>query len=425
MYDYDNRYFAQASYRRDASSRFHPDNRWGNFWSAGLAWIINKEEWFKADWVNNLKLKASYGEQGNDRILDYAYADLYTISNVNDALALPLYTRGNKDISWETSREFNLGVEFDLFKNRLSGTIEFYNRLTTDMLLRYDVPNTLGYTYYYKNVGDLRNRGLEITLNGTAVRTKFIDWSLNLNATVNKQKVTYIPDSNKSLTVDGYSGFQQGNDYFIGEGLPLGTFYVPLYAGVDENGQSTWYCTDANGNQTTTTNYTNADLHVIKSEVPLYGGFGTSLKVYDFDLAAQFTYSIGGKGYDEEYALLMTNPISGDTGRAIHKDMLNAWSEDNTGSSIPRWQYGDLNTGTISDRYLINKSYLNFQNVQVGYTLPKRTVASLGLSKLRVYFSADNIYLWSKRKGYDPRVSSGYGVYTPMRTISGGINIQF
>jgi TonB-linked SusC/RagA family outer membrane protein len=425
MYDYDNRYFAQASYRRDASSRFHPDNRWGNFWSAGLAWIISKEDWFKADWVNNLKLKASYGEQGNDRISDYAYADRYTISNVSDALALPLYSRGNKDISWETSREFNLGVEFDLFKSRLSGTVEFYNRLTTDMLLWYDVPYTLGYTGYYKNVGDLRNRGLEITLNGTAVRTKYIDWSLNLNATVNKQKVTYIPDSNKSMTVDGYSGFQQGNDYFIGEGLPLGTFYVPKYAGVNENGQGTWYYTDANGNLSTTTNYSNADLHVIKSEVPLYGGFGTTLKVYDFDLAAQFTYSIGGKGYDQEYALLMTNPISGDTGRALHKDMLGAWSEDNTGSSIPRWQYGDQYTGNISDRFLINNSYLNFQNVQVGYTLPKRTVASLGLTKLRVYFSADNIYLWSKRKGYDPRVSSGYGVYTPMRTISGGINIQF
>jgi hypothetical protein len=106
--------------------------------------------------------------------------------------------------------------------------------------------------------------------------------------------------------------------------------------------------------------------------------------------------------------------------------MPNAWSEDNTGSSIPRWQYGDTNTGTISDRFLINNSYLNFQNIQVGYTLPKRTVASLGLSKLRFYFSADNVYLWSKRKGYDPRFSSaGYGIYSPMRTISGGINIQF
>jgi TonB-linked SusC/RagA family outer membrane protein len=426
MYDYDNRYFAQASYRRDASSRFHPDHRWGNFWSAGLAWIVSKESWFKADWVNNLKLKASYGEQGNDRISDYAYTDRYTISNVNDALALPLYYRGNEEISWETSREFNLGVEFDLFKNRLGGSIEFYNRLTTDMLLWYDVPYTLGYTGYYKNVGDLRNRGVEISLNGSPIRTRNIDWGLNLNVTFNKQKVTYIPGSNKSLTVDGYEGFQQGNNYFVGEGLPLSTFYIPLYAGVSEDGQSQWYYTDANGEQKTTTTYSKADYHLVKSEVPLYGGFGTSLKVYDFDLSAQFTYSIGGKGYDQEYALLMTNPISGSTGYALHTDMLNAWSEDNTGSSIPRWQYGDTNTGTISDRFLINNSYLNFQNIQVGYTLPKRTVASLGLSKLRFYFSADNVYLWSKRKGYDPRFSSaGYGIYSPMRTISGGINIQF
>jgi hypothetical protein len=123
--------------------------------------------------------------------------------------------------------------------------------------------------------------------------------------------------------------------------------------------------------------------------------------------------------------MLMTNPTVSATGYAIHKDMLKAWSEDNTDTNIPRWQFADENTGAVSDRYLIKNSYLALQNVQIGYTLPQRFYAAAGISKLRLYASGDNLYLWSKRKGYDPRISSGYGVYSPMRTISGGINIQF
>jgi hypothetical protein len=166
-------------------------------------------------------------------------------------------------------------------------------------------------------------------------------------------------------------------------------------------------------------------MHIIKAQRPLYGGFGTSLKIKNFDLAAQFTYSLGGKGYDSEYAFLMTVPTSSATGYALHKDLLNAWSTENTSSNIPRWQYGDTYTGVISDRYLISNSYLSFQNMQIGYNLPKRAIRSMGLTKLRVFVSGDNLCLWSKRKGYDPRVSSGYGTYSPMRTISGGVSIQF
>jgi TonB-linked SusC/RagA family outer membrane protein len=424
-YDYDTRYFAQASFRRDASSRFHPDNRWGNFWSLGGAWLLSKEDWFNIANVNSLKLKASYGEQGNDKIGNYRYMDLYKISNVDGQLSLTLYQKGNKDITWETGRNFNVGVEWEMYRGRLSGGVDYYNRTTNDMLLWFSTPSSLGYDGYYKNVGDMRNRGVEVTLAGTPIRTRHIDWSLNFNLTYNNQSVTYLPDENKTTMVDGYKGFINGTYYYVGEDLPLNSWYIAKYAGVSADGRSQWYYTDSDGKQQVTTNYENATKYIIKAEQPVYGGFGSALNLYGVDINVQFTYQLGGKGLDTEYALLMTNPVVSQTGYAIHKDMLNAWSAENTDSNIPRWQFGDENAGAISDRFLIKNSYLALQNVQVGYTLPQRLYSAIGISKLRLYASGDNIYLWSKRKGYDPRISAGYGVYSPMRTISGGINIQF
>lgn len=431
MYDYDERYYFQGSFRRDASSRFHPDNRWGNFWSVGGAWIISKEKWFdNVDWVDNLKFKISYGEQGNDQIgtstaAYYRYVDTYSIENVNNDVSLSFNVKGNKKISWETNQNFNMGLEFDLFKNRLSGSVEFYNRMTGDMLYQFSVPQTLGYSYYWTNVGDLRNRGVEVMLSGSPIRTRKIDWNLSLNMTFNKQEVTYIPDENKgAVPVEGYYGFQSGDGY-IGEGLSLYTWYIPKYAGVNEAGVAQWYYTDDDGNIGKTTNYNSATKYLTKADIPLYGGFSTSLKLYDFDLAVQFTYQVGGKAYDDLYASMMKNPVANSTGFAIHKDMLNAWSPDNTSSDIPRWQYGDQYVSYTSDRFLTNASYLAFQNFQVGYTLPKRIAGRIGLNKLRIYVTGDNLCLWSKRKGFDPRISSGYGSYSPMRTISGGINLQF
>lgn len=431
MYDYDERYFFQASFRRDASSRFHPDHRWGNFWSVGGAWILSKELWCETDWLSNLKLKASYGEQGNDQIGSYRYVDTYTINNVNGEASLAFSVKGNKEISWETNRNFNAGVEFGFFSNRLTGSIEYYNRLTGDMLHKFTTPETLGYGYYWKNIGDLRNQGMEVMLSGSPVRTRKIDWSVSLNMTYNKQEVVRLPEENKTYHVEGYDGYRSGSG-FIGEGLSLYTWYIPKYAGVSDEGLAQWYYTDKeSGEIKVTTTYNEASRYIIKTDRPLYGGFSTSLKVRDFDLSAQFTWSIGGKDYDSEYAQLMTNPVAGGvTGYAIHKDMKNAWSPENPTSDIPRWQYGTATTddqyaASLSDRFLIDASYLAFQNFQVGYTCPKQISQKLGVSKVRLYVSGDNLCLWSKRKGYDPRISTGYGSYSPMRTISAGINVQF
>ncbi|MCM1356002.1 MAG: SusC/RagA family TonB-linked outer membrane protein [Staphylococcus sp.] len=433
QYDYDNRYFGSFSFRRDGSSNFHPDHRWGNFWSIGGAWIMTKEDWFpKNKTVNMLKLKASYGEQGNDAIGSYRYTDTYTISNSDGKVAYVFYQKGNPDITWETVGSFNAGAEFELFNSRLRGGLEYYIRNTRDMLMWFNAPYSLGYTGYYDNIGDMRNTGLELDIAGDIVATKNFTWTLGMNLSWEKNRVTYLPEENKRAVVDGVTGYSSGSLYY-GEGLPVNTWYLKRYAGVNENGEALYWATrtvDGQQEEYTTTDYSAAAYHLCGSALPkLFGGFNTSIKLYGFDINAQFNYSIGGKKYDTVYQSMMTNPSGSLVGQQLHKDVLQAWSPENTASDIPRWQYNDLYSASASDRWLTNASYLSFRNLTVGYTLPQNLVKRIGFSKVRVYGAAENIAYWTKRKGFDPRMLACYGASAgyayPMRTISGGLSVEF
>ena len=198
MYDYDGKYFFQLSYRRDASSRFHPDNRWGNFYSVGTAWILTKEKWLDdIKWLDLLKLKFSVGQQGNDRIDDFLYVDTYNINNSNNELSLGFSRKGNKNITWETNTNINLGIEFELLKGRLSGSIEYFNRRTTDMLNRFSVPLSLGYSGYYDNIGDMNNKGVEIDLKYIPVKTRNVTWNIGFNATHYRNKISRLAEVKK------------------------------------------------------------------------------------------------------------------------------------------------------------------------------------------------------------------------------------
>ena len=433
QYDFNEKYFLSGSYRRDASSRFHPDNRWGNFWSAGAAWIISKEDFFDVDWVNLLKLKASYGSQGNDNIGNYRYVNTYTIVNSGGNPAAVPDAMGNKDITWETNGNFNAGVEFELFDTRLNGSIEFFYRKTTDMLFSFPLSPSFGYTSYYANVGDMRNRGVEIELNATPIKTNDLTWDIRLNLTHYKNKITYLPEERKTMELDGHEGYSSGN-MFYGEGLSLYTFRLQKYAGVNENGESMWYrnVTNEDGTvtQTTTTNYSQASYYNCGTSLPdAYGGFGTSVTYKGFDASIDFNYQIGGQVYDSDYASLMSSPTSGSKGSNFHADILKSWTPENTGSNIPRLQFGDQYTASSSDRFLTSASYLSLQSVTVGYTLPASWSRRAGIDKVRIYFAGENLWLWSKRQGLDPRQSiSGYAsssYYAPMRTLSGGITLTF
>lgn len=450
QYNYDNKYFGSVSFRRDASSRFHPDNRWGNFWSFGGAWLISKESWFNLPWVDELKLKASYGEQGNDRIGNFLYADTYSVVPSEGKAALVAgTTKGNKDISWEKGGNFNTGIEFSLFRGRLTGSVEYFYRKTSDMLSWFALPGSFGYRGYWDNIGDMNNQGIEIELDGTILRTKDFEWGANLNFTAYKNEITRIADENKvNTTPEGVNGYSD-KDYFLGEGESIYTFYMAKYAGVDkETGMALYWkdnikpvldennqpVLDEEGNvktfvdgRITTTNSADATRYLCDTALPwAYGGFGTRFAYKGFDLALDFTYQLGGQIYDSDYSSMMG--VSS-RGSAIHSDILGAWTADNVNSNIPALVFGDQDVNYTSDRFLTNASYLSLQNLNFGYTLPGNLTSKVGIGKLRLYLTATNLWVWSKRQGLDPRQSISGGAstafYSAMRTISGGLTVTF
>ena len=461
MYNYADRYFAYASVMRQASSAFHPDHRWGTFWSASAGWMLSKENWFKAKWVNELKLKASYGENGNDQGMRYSYyyTNRYGISNSNGNIALtPSTTKGNEELTWEKNSKFNAGVDFSLFNGRLSGSAEYYNNRTVDMLATIPYPPTLGYTSALANVGNMSNQGFELDLRGDAIRTKDFTWSLYANISTNQNKITMLHEDRKTQEYDGYFGYSSGSYYYT-EGLSRYTYFGNKYAGVyneetygltgdteynpAKGGLAMYYKnvykTDADGNVMkdekgakmvdkiiATTTYSESDQYVCQDMLAkAFGGFGTSFQFKGFDLSVDFQYQIGGYVYDSEYQSLM----AGSAGYGIHVDALNAWTPNNANSNIPRFQASYTGMTSSSDRWLTDASYLTLGNITFGYTFDKKLLKKMHLENLRLYFVADNIYTWSKRDGLDPRQSLTGGsngqMYSPIRTFSGGINITF
>ena len=429
QYDWSERVFASASYRVDASSNFSPKHRWGHFWSLGAGWLINKESWFNATWVDMLKLKASIGSQGNDGIGSNRYRKTWSIRNYGGYVGVSPEALGNESITWETNTNFNIGTDFDLFRGRLSGSVEYFYRLTSDMLYFFSYPVSTGYSGVYDNVGDMSNTGIEVAFNGNIMRRKNFRWDAYLNFTHYVNKIVSIPEKNRTDSVEGHPGFISGSRY-VGEGLPINTFYLKKYAGVNpETGESQWY-QDVDGKMVPTTDYNSASYYLCGNPIPdLYGGFGTSLSFYGFDLSVAFTYQIGGVAYDSGYSAYMAAPVATSVGMNFHKDVLKAWSDSNKNSEIPRFQYGDNYTAAASDRFLTSASYLNFQNAQLGYTLPSRVTDKIRVAGVRLYLTCDNICYISARKGFDPRFSmsgtSNFAVNSPVRTFSGGLSLTF
>ncbi|WP_304246904.1 TonB-dependent receptor [Parabacteroides gordonii] len=442
QYDYDGKYFASASYRRDASSRFHPDHRWGNFGSVGAAWLINKEEFFKdldATWIDLLKIKASYGVQGNDNLLltdgitpnYYAYLDQYTVSNSAGDFATSFTYKGNKDITWETSYSFNAGLEFTLFKERLSGSFEYFSRKTVDLLYNQPVPISLGYSTIPMNVGSMRNAGVELDLNADIIRTKDLTWSFNLNMTHYKNKILDLAETAKN------NGGIKSSVTIRNVGGSLYNAYLVKDAGVDpETGKALYYVDPDNGDMTTTDDFSAAKQSDLGSTLPkIYGGFGTSVQYRGFDVSVGLSYQLGGKVYDYSYQQLMHSGEANTAGTNWHKDILNAWSETNKGSNIPRISSADKRNQDLSSRFLQSSNYLSLNSVMVGYTFPKKWTTKFMVNNLRIFFSGDNVALIASRKGLDARQNLGVAYfgnddavgakYSALRSLSGGISVTF
>ncbi|MBR6945581.1 MAG: TonB-dependent receptor [Prevotella sp.] len=470
LYNYEERYYASLSLMREASSNFSKEDGkwWGTFWSVGAGWLINKEKFMEGvTWLDELKLKASYGENGNDDIGSYQYTPYFAISNSNNNVSLTPSSLGNPNISWEKNGKFNIGFDFAMFNSRLTGSIEYYNNRTNDMLSWVPLPPSYGYTGYYDNVGNMVNRGVEIDLHYDVIRTKDFTWNVYANMTTNHNEITKLAEERKSWYDElGRLGYSSGS-YFYTEGESRYTYYTRRYAGVDpKTGESQFWKNiyeykvtgqDADGNdiketiyydvdgkviddpdnysgekrrkiigEEKTTTYNDGDYYLCGDVLPdVYGGFGTNITWKGFDFSADFQYQIGGLVYDGSYA----GNMGFSTGHAIHVDMLDAWSADNPDSNIPRMQFNDSYMASSSDRFLTDASYLTLANVTVGYTLPKSFVRKIGLQKVRFYAVGDNIWTWSKRQGLDPRQSitgsTTNSYYKPIRTISGGITVTF
>ncbi len=434
-YDYNSKYFGSASFRRDASSCFAPENRWGNFWSVGGAWDVNQESFMSLDAIDLLKLKASYGAQGNDKLYYsgtttmnfYPYLDQYKVTESNGNFAVARSYKGNRDITWETSYNFNAGIDFSMFKKRFSGTVEAYSRETKNMLYYKPAPGSSGYTESPVNVGSVRNSGIELDLHYDILKTRSLTWNVYANATTLSNKILSLDASTGGEWIDG--------NYMYKEGKSMYNFYCRKYAGVDKsNGAALWYqdVTDAQGNvtgQTTTSSWSTATQYEIGNMLPkVYGGFGTSLDFYGFDFSVAFAYQLGGQIYDNTYANLMHTGESSSAGQNWHTDILNAWTPENTNTNVPAVNSSDVDANNVSDRFLTSSDYISIQNINLGYSLPTKFLNKFKISKVRIYGVADNVALFSARKGLDPRQSyksSSSATYTPIRSISGGLSITF
>lgn len=454
QYDYKETYFVSASIRRDASSRFAPGHRWGTFGSVGAAWLMNKEKWFDVNWVDELKLKASYGSQGNDDLGYYPYATTYNTSYNSETgdYSITLNQKGNDELTWEKIKSFNLGAEFSLFKGRLYGGLEFFVRNTSDMLYYKDLPLSTGITGTYPiNVGSMRNTGIEFNVEGVIMKKKDLNWTANLNLTHYKNKITELdPSVSENGIISSTRIIKEGGSLYEG--------YMLKYAGVNpENGKAQYWTSyqfnedgtikkDDNGkyiqdesNCTKTEVYDYATKFDVGTTLPdLFGGFGTTLKFYGFDFSANFQFQLGGKYYDGVYQRLMHTQAS--AGTAWHKDILDAWTEDNPNTDIPRLDGATDSQYALSqatcDRFQVSASYLSINNVTLGYTFPKTLLSAAGISALRVYVAGENLAVLAARKGIDPRYSFGIGGYTSgsgmnsdsysaRRTITAGLTLSF
>lgn len=418
-YSYGNRYFLSASYRRDASSRFAPDKRWGGFWSLGLSWNAKQEKFLlPVEAVNYLKFKASYGTQGNDNIgMTKVYEDLYRIDRVNGEASIVKVFRAALDVTWEKSNNFNAGIESRFF-DRLSVNADFFIKETKDMIYyRALAPSQGDPASQLVNDMDMKNIGVEFEVSADLLKRRNFSWNLTLNGTSYKNKITKLPSNEPA------EGYASGN-YWRRKGGSLYDFYMYEWRGVDSETGKPLY---TGKEEDLVHEAANAKMvRTGKSSIPdIYGGISTSWTFFGVDLSAQFAYQIGGWTLDSNYQSLMS---AGSAGTNWHKDIFRRWTPQNTDTDVPRVQNRYQEASQTSTRFLTKASYISLKNVTVGYTFPKTLTQKARISNLRVYVIGDNLWYMSKRRGLDVRQSfsgaAGF-TYSALRTVSAGLSFTF
>ncbi|WP_170154410.1 SusC/RagA family TonB-linked outer membrane protein [Mangrovibacterium diazotrophicum] len=452
-YDYDGKYYFDASFRRDGSSRFKDGMRWGNFWSAGGGWIVSKEDFFSSisHVVDYLKLRASYGEVGNDASVDYyGYMALYEVSQNANLGAVYKSQNPADDIQWETSSSFGVALESRIL-DRIGLTVEYFDKRSKDLLFDVNLPLSAGATStsdaeatVYQNLGSVSNRGVEFDVNIDLLKNRDLKWKLGINGTVLKNKIVKLPEQNKDGIINGTKRYLEGHGVY--------DFWMYQFVGVDQmTGMSLYeanledYTTETipedylvqigDDYYTTYTTYAKKDWS--GSAIPdIFGSLSTSLNYKNFDFSVLCTYSLGGKTYDSSYRSLMS---VGSTPSAVHKDVLKSWDgvpDGMTESSanridpngVPIIDYGlSTYTNSESSRFLQDASYLVVKNVSLGYHFPKSITNKLDISNLAVNLSVENLATLTKLQGMNPQQSfSGINsnAFVTARVFSLGINVK-
>lgn len=418
-YDYDQKYYFSASLRRDGSSRFSPSQRWGTFWSVGASWQLNKENFLRnTSWLDLLSLKASYGAQGNDNLgTYYAYQGLYTIQNNLGEGGVFKTRLPTENLKWETNLNLNTGVEFSVLNNRVGGTIEYFRRRSKDLLYQRPLAISTGFDFIDANIGALRNTGVEVQLNTIPVRVKDFSWSLNLNFTHYKNKITELPQKE---IISGTKKLMVGRSIY--------DFYIREWAGVNpETGRAQWYRTTPDGKKEKTTVYANGTQYYAGSALPdFYGGVTNTFTYKGFSLSVLLTYSVGGKVLDNDILLLLHSGSA--TGRAWSSEMLNRWTPQNKNTDVPAVSTISNNWTSTSTRFLYDASYARLKNATLTYALPSSLLRKASINALSVFVQGDNLITWFGHKGMDPEQDiSGttYYRYPAVKSISAGLNLSF
>ena len=435
-YNFDEKYFLSASFRRDGSSVFGADRKWGNFFSVGASWRLIKEDFIRsADWISDLKLRASYGTSGNNAGLGrYQSLGLWVAANnyqYGNNAGLGHESLSNAELGWEKQKMLNIGLDFGFLRNRITGSVEFFNKTSDDLLYEYPLPASHGVAGYYDqissvmmNLAKVKNQGVEVVLNGTPVQTRDFSWDINFNFSYNADKILDLAGDDDITMSDTKKIWKIGHSQY--------EFYLPTWMGVDPaNGDPLWK--SGNG---TTNDYSVADYDLQGRATPWgFGALTNSLSWKGLNFSFMFYYNLGGKVYDSLYATIMHD--GNDPGKNLHQDALNAWTPTNTKTNVPRYSNNNDNqSNSPSTRFLYDATYLKLKNVSLSYTLPANVVKKLGpISGIRLYVNVDNLFTVFKDKnykGYDDIDIFGiggydaYANYIPLsRTYTMGVNFTF
>jgi TonB-linked SusC/RagA family outer membrane protein len=414
-YEFNQKYNLNATIRRDGSSRFGENNKWGTFWSLGANWIISNEEFLKADWINLLKVKASYGIQGNlpsNRYDPYSLL-LNDVYNGNPT-AYPSSTQGNPDLKWEEQKMFNIGLEFALFNYRLSGEVTYFSRNTEDLIFNQVLEASSGFTTRPVNVGAFKNTGFELELAYKIIDTEDFNWTFTTNLTKVDNEVTALDPG-----TEGAAGTKIRE---VGEAW--NTFYLQRWAGVDTaTGAPMWLDADDN----ITFNYSDASREKVgNADADYYGSFSNTLKYKNFDFNAVFTFSKGNEIYNSTSRI--TNSDGAFYGFNQSRQQLDRWQKPGDISANPvRITGNGSQSNQQSTRWLEDGSYMRLRNLTLGYTLTEEVLKGTFLNSTRIFLQGTNILTFTNFNGDPEQALNGtsWFVYPNAQTVSLGINLSF